>query len=93
MAQDQQQITDALYLGNLDPKVNKRTLYDICIQVSKENASAVLLHNKLCMCEQGEVYCLDAGRTCGFCQYSRIKGRQQTSIWFLPLPVCGESQQ
>ena len=50
MAQDQQQITDALYLGNLDPKVNKRTLYDICIQVSKENASAVLLHNKLCMC-------------------------------------------
>lgn len=33
MAQDQQQVTDALYLGNLDPKVNKRVLYDVCIQV------------------------------------------------------------
>ena len=32
-AQDQQQVTDVLYLGNLDPKVNKRILYDICIQV------------------------------------------------------------
>lgn len=50
MAQDQQQITDALYLGNLDPKMNKRILYDICIQVGKANASAVLLHNKLCLC-------------------------------------------
>jgi len=47
MAQDQQQITDALYLGNLDPKVNKHILYDICIQVSKENATAFLFHNKL----------------------------------------------
>lgn len=50
MAQDQQQITDALYLGNLDPKVNKRILYDICIQVSQETAYAFFVHNQLCLC-------------------------------------------
>ncbi|KAL3157466.1 hypothetical protein ABBQ32_011933 [Trebouxia sp. C0010 RCD-2024] len=32
MAQDQQQVTDALFFGNLDPRVTKRILYDICIQ-------------------------------------------------------------
>ena len=40
MAQDQQQVTDALYLGNLDPKVNKRILYDICIQVGNTQQDA-----------------------------------------------------
>lgn len=42
MAQDQQQVTDALYLGNLDPRVTKRILYDICIQVKGLKATCVL---------------------------------------------------
>lgn len=34
MAQDQQKVTDALFLGNLDSQVTKAMLYDICVQVS-----------------------------------------------------------
>ena len=43
MAQDQQQVTDALFLGNLDPRVSKRVLYDICIQVCLSDVQAPLL--------------------------------------------------
>lgn len=32
MAQDQQKVTDALFLGNLDSQVTKAMLYDVCVQ-------------------------------------------------------------
>lgn len=43
---DQQQVTDALFLGNLDPRVSKRVLYDICQQV-RYSGRKLLLQAKL----------------------------------------------
>lgn len=61
MAQDQQQVTDALFFGNLDPRVTKRILYDICIQVKVVQRLAFAMHP--CCCKVALTHTL-AGWAC-----------------------------
>ena len=58
MAQDQHKVTDALFLGNLDSKVTKAVLYDICVQVGLTALCTTDVHRHLTeqllvLCRQG----------------------------------------
>jgi hypothetical protein len=41
----QQEPTDTLYIGQLDQKVTKRTLYDLCIQVNINSVTNLSIVN------------------------------------------------